>query len=147
MRLVALIAVAAALTVASAPSTRSVSTETIAALAAHPQGGYGLEDAIRGILEADAEGAASHMVAREILSASSQANDKQMEAIGRALASYARALADEDFPASRAIWAEVARTRHAALKSSFSSMMGSRLRGLQVPGGTDGGGLDTVSPN
>ena len=70
-----------------------------------------------------------------------------MAAIGRALAAHAKSLAEADFPASRAIWAEVARTRHPALKSSFSSALGTRVRGLEVPAGSGGGGLDTVSPN
>jgi hypothetical protein len=116
-------------------------------LATHPQGGYGLEAAILGILEAGSEGMAPHEVAQKVLAAATNANDEQMEAIGRALAARARALAEKDLPQSRAIGAEVIRVRNPALKRSFSSALGTRVPGIVVPAGTDGGGLDNPSPN
>ena len=125
----------------------SVASETAAALANHPQGDYGLEVAILAILDRGAADKPPHVVAEEILAASSTANDAQMAAIGRALARKARALAEFRPAESRAIATAVLRAGHPALRASFNRTGVRRVPGLEVPTGTDGGGLDTTSPN
>ena len=125
----------------------SVASETATALGSHAQGDYGLEVAILAILDHGVADKPPHVVAEEILAASSTANDAQMAAIGRALARKARALAESRPAESRAIAAAVLRAGHPALRESFKRTSVRRVPGLEVPTGSGGGGLDTPSPN
>jgi hypothetical protein len=125
----------------------SIASATTDALAAHPRGGPELEAAVLQILETRPESQPLHLAVRELLTAASGANERQMAAIGNAVALRARGLAETDFPAARALWSEVARVQNPALQRSFNATYGPRLPGLQIPSGTDGGGLDTISPS
>ena len=154
-KLAALMTVTLLVTAAWSTEVRaSVASDTAAALATHPHGGPDLEAAILAILDSEAEGKAPQRIAeevltvvvREILSAKGGANEQQLVAIGRALATKARALAEADPAASRAISAAVTRVRVPALARSFNAGLGQRLPDLIVPSGAKGG-LDTVSPS
>jgi hypothetical protein len=125
----------------------STASEMVGALAAYPRGGPEFEAAVLRILDTRPESQRLQLAVRELLAAASGANELQMASIGTALALRARALAETDLSAARALRSEVARVPNPALQRSFSSTSGPRLPGLQIPSGTDGGGRDTISPS
>ena len=130
------------LSAASAPA--SIGTKTAEALDSYPDGGHGLEVAIYEIL--DSYRGKSDAIAGGILKAAAAANEEQMVAIGRAMAAYARALAEIDPAGSGSVAAAVINVRNPALQRAFNSARGRREPGLDIPSGNNGGGLDKVSP-
>ena len=75
------------------PAQASIVSETSQAMLLYPNGGYGLEMTITLILETSVEGKAPHEIAEQVLFTTRGANDKQLIAIGRALATRVEALA------------------------------------------------------
>jgi len=131
----------------AAAAHASVVSETLKAVANHPDGGHGLELAITRILTNDAWGKPPHVIAQDILTGTRAANDEQMAAIAKALAAQARALAETNPTESRAIAAAVLNARNPVLRSIFNSARGRREPGLVIPSGNGGGRLDTTSPS
>ena len=129
----------------AASAHASIATKTAEALDSHPDGGHGLEVAIADIL--DGYRGEPGTIARGVLKATAAANEKQMVAIGRAMAAYARALAEIDPAGSGAVAAAVINVRNPALQRTFNSARGRREPGLVIPSGNKRGGLDTTSPS
>ena len=127
---------------ASAPA--SIATKTAEALDSYPDGGHGLEVAIYEIL--DSYRGKPDAIARGFLKAAAAANEEQMVAIGRAMAAYARALAEIDPAGSGSVAAAVINVRNPALQRAFKSARGRRQPGLDIPSGNNGGGLEKRSP-
>lgn len=123
----------------------SIATKTAEALDSYPDGGHGLEVAIYEIL--DSYRGKSDAIAGGILKAAAAANEEQMVAIGRAMAAYARALAEIDPAGSGAVAAVVINVRNPALQRAFNSARGHRETGLDIPSGNNGGGLEKSSPS
>ncbi len=131
----------------------SITTETVEALTSHPNGGPGLEAAITQILDEHtqhsqrAPSGKPHIIAREILAAAASASDKQMVALGRALAARAWVLAQSDPGESRAIAAVVRDAQNQVLQKSFSATSGGRMADLVIPSSGDQIGFDAPSAN
>ena len=128
-----------------AASADDIAPKTAEPLDSYPDGGHGLEVAIADIL--DGYRGEPGTIARGVLKATAAANEKQMVAIGRAMAAYARALTKIGPAGSGAVAAAVIDARNPALQRTFNSARGRREPGLVIPSGNKRGGLDTTSPS